>query len=123
LAALEWSPNRSENENVIPQSANLEEDLEEKYMAESVSTLSGEISDLEDDGLEQISKRRSQDSKPTEEEENAALRAARELFGVEEELRDEHFACLQVRSYFEVYGGYAILVFLVREAHILVLSC
>ncbi|KAG7369138.1 diatom spindle kinesin 1 [Nitzschia inconspicua] len=92
LSALKWNPNSSENQFDIQKATRVEEDADEKYIAESVSTLSGEISDLDDDeGTERPIK----ETKPTEREESEALRAARELFDVEEELRDEHFACLQ----------------------------
>lgn len=70
---------------------------DDKYIAESVSTLSGELSDIEDDELIALREGWSTEDKPTEEEENEALRSARELFDLEEELRAEHYACLQVR--------------------------
>jgi uncharacterized protein YeeX (DUF496 family) len=96
LSALDWSPNSSnEDQNDFgAMKSGLE--AEEKYVTESMSTLSGELSDMEDEPIEQCSQRWIRESEPTLDEENEALRSARELFEVEEELRDEHFACLQV---------------------------
>jgi hypothetical protein len=71
-------------------------EAEEKYVTESVSTLSGGESDLEDEPIQQSNQRSTRENEPTLDEENEALRSARELFDIEEELRDEHFACLQV---------------------------
>jgi hypothetical protein len=97
LSALDWSPNSSlENQNNLG-AVKSGVEAEEKYVTESMSTLSGELSDMEDDPLEQYSQKWIRESEPTIDEENEALRSARELFEVEEELRDEHFACLQVR--------------------------
>jgi hypothetical protein len=97
LSALDGKPNSSENQKDFISAAKSGVEDEEKYVSESMSTLSGEVSDMEDEPLEQSSQRWMGEIEPTIDEENEALRSARELFEVEEELRDEHFACLQVR--------------------------
>jgi hypothetical protein len=96
VSALDWNPTSSDDQNEIFSATKSGVDTEEKYVTESMSTLSGDISDMEYDPTEQSSQSWIRDCDPTADEENEALRSARELFEVEEELRDEHFACLQV---------------------------
>ncbi|KAL3911812.1 MAG: hypothetical protein SGILL_007136 [Bacillariaceae sp.] len=65
-----------------------------RYVIESVSTMSGESSDVEEE-LDVPSKRWSGDGKVSQAEKAEVHKDARELFDIEEQLRDEHLKYLQ----------------------------
>jgi hypothetical protein len=73
--------NKTLSQNGLVESAHTQDDL-----PESVSTLSGEISDLEEEEL----------TNPTEDEEAEMRRTVQALFQLEEELLNQHMSNIQV---------------------------
>jgi hypothetical protein len=112
LSALEWEPSNTNSSvhSVIEHGIDeilasrsespcrteaAEQANDHCFAVESVSTLSGEQSDLEEEKLVASSASVTGDGTPSQEEEAAARKSAAELFKLEEELKDEHMFCLQ----------------------------
>lgn len=95
MSALQWNPSEPVESNAFHVTRGVL-DGKDLRLAESTRTPFVDTSEFEEDEEHAKSDHWSDENKPTQEEEDEALRSARELFEAEEELRDVHFACLQV---------------------------